>query len=164
VLRALALAGLLGIAAPPTLGLTQQRRTSYFVTLAVGPGSLGFSALLGGSVQRGHAGASLRLSGNLPPAGRPIASDIALLATCSLAGRLALVSVGAGVAAVFTGDSTRIAGSPFNKHTTIGLPLEARAVWRPVSGFGVGLIAMGNVNSRRSYVAALLGLQLGRFE
>lgn len=45
---------------------------------------------------------------------------------------------------------------------TLGLAVQADAVWAPLSAFGVGLGAFGNLNSAASFAGLTLNLHLGR--
>ena len=125
---------------------------------------MGFSGLVSAAMRSDRWQVTLRTTGNLPPAGRAVATDLALLAGYLIQRPHAVYAIGAGLALVETGDSSRTYGAPFNAHTQIGLPLQASALWRPHQGLGVGLIGVGNLNARHSYVSLLIGLQLGRFD
>jgi hypothetical protein len=154
-----------GIAAAPRTGLAQAtKRVDFFVTAAVGGGSMGLSGLVSGSVQARHWFATLRTTGNLPPAGRPVATDLGLLVGYADTRPHVRFALSAGAALVETGDSSRTYGSPFNGHTLLGLPIQAEVFWRPARGIGFGAVGVGQLNARRSFWSLLWGLQLGRFE
>src|SRR5512140_2405078 len=123
---------------------------------------MGFSGLVSGAMRSDRWQVTLRTTGNLPPAGRAVATDLALLGSYLVQRQHVLYAVGTGIALVETGDSSRTYAEPFNAHTLVGLPLQASAMWRPHQGLGVGLIGVGNLNARHSYVSLLVGFQLGR--
>ena len=139
-------------------------RMTFQGTLALGGGSMGLSGLVSGAIRLGHRVATLRLSGNLPPAGRPVATDFAVLAGYTAPRRRVLFAFGVGVALVMTGDSSRIYGAPYNGRTGIGLPLQVAALWRHAADVGIGAIGIADVNARRSFGSLLLGLTLGRLD
>ena len=154
-----------GLAVVTRTGLAQTpRHVDLFLTLAAGGGSLGLSGLVSGAVQTGHWVATLRTTGNLPPAGRPVATDLGLLVGYAETRRHVRIALGAGAAVVETGDSSRTYGSPFNGHTLLGLPIQAEALWRPARGIGLGAVGIVQINGRRSFWSLLCGLQLGRSE
>jgi hypothetical protein len=159
----LALAGG-GLAATTHPGLAQQRRVDLFVTLALGSGSMDLSGLVSGTLQTRHWALTLRTTGNLPPAGEPVATDLGLLLGYADTRRHWRTALGAGVALVETGDSSRTYGSPFNGRSLFGVPIQAELFWRPARGIGLGAVAVGQINADRSFWSLLCGLQLGRFE
>lgn len=140
------------------------RRPTFNATIALGAGSMGLSGLVSAAVRSGRWQVTLRTTGNLPPAGRAVATDLALLGSYVVQRPHALYAVGSGLALVETGDSSRTYAAPFNARTGIGLPLQASALWRPGEGVGLGLIGIANLNARHSYASLLVGLQLGRFD
>lgn len=143
-------------------GAQEARGPIFNATIALGAGSMGLSGLVSGSLRSERWMATLRTTGNLPRAGRAVATDLAFLASYLASGARARFALGAGVALVETGDSSRAYGAPFNGRTSVGLPLGVSALWRPAQGIGLGLLGVGNVNARRSFWSVLLGLQLGR--
>lgn len=46
--------------------------------------------------------------------------------------------------------------------STVGLAGQVDLVWAPWGGFGLGLTALGNLNSRRSFAALTASVHLGR--
>lgn len=154
--------GLCVLAGSPRATLAQQRTTGIHGTLALGTGSMGFSGLVSGAARMGHGAVGLRMAGNLPDDASAVAGDLGLVVSYVASPRHAFLAAGAGVAAVFTGDSARAYTTAVNPHTTVGLPLEVRALWRPLadSDFGLGVIAYANVNARQSFFAILAGVQL----
>ena len=48
------------------------------------------------------------------------------------------------------------------EETTLGLALQGDAIWAPVSGLGLGLTVMGNLNPKGSLLALTLGLHFGK--
>ena len=49
-----------------------------------------------------------------------------------------------------------------HKSATIGIPLEAQAVFTPLNFLGIGMKAFGNINRTLSYGGIFFGLQLGK--
>ena len=139
-------------------------RPTFNATIALGGGSMGLSGLVGAALRWDRRMITLRTTGNLPPAGRPVATDVALLGSFIMQPRHALIAFGTGIALVETGDSSRVYAAPFNSHTQVGVPLQGALLWRPAQGLGLGLIGVANLNARRSFASLLVGLQLGRFD
>ncbi len=48
------------------------------------------------------------------------------------------------------------------EENTLGLALQADAVWAPAKAFGIGLTASGNLNPKDSFATVTLGVHLGR--
>lgn len=154
-----------GLTAVPGTGWAQSaRHTDLYVTLAAGSGSMGFSGLVSGALQRGHWVTTLRTTGNLPPAGRPVATDLGLLFGYAKTGQRVRLAVSSGAALVETGDSSRTYGAPFNAHTLLGVPIQAEVFWRPARGIGLGSVGVVQLNAGRSFWSVQCGLQIGRFE
>ena len=163
-LLALAAAGG-GLLAGTRSGLAQKpERIHPYVTLALGSGSMNLSGLVSASLQKGHWALTLRTTGNLPPAGEPVATDLGLLIGYAKSQRHWRSALGAGVALVEVGDSSRTYGYPFNGRTVAGVPMQAELFWRPARGIGFGVVGVGQVNAERSFWSLQCGLQLGRFE
>ena len=133
--------------------------------LGLGVGSLGFEAGgfstgVGFCYQIGKNIFSLRelYIGQIPSEDYPFRGigDIGFLY-----GRIAKASY--GFASISAGISL-VSGVRRNYYGffTVGIPVEAQLFWTPLAFFGIGLYGFANLNIEKSFVGALLCIQLGK--
>lgn len=91
--------------------------------------------------------------------GAEYTSDAGILCGLLYNGNLCQLSASAGLAYV----EGRKNASFFNdkeNFSTLGVPLELQAFWKPFDHFGLGVIGFGNINSKRSFAGAVLALRI----
>lgn len=151
----------------------------YWVNAGLGWGSFGVSGGIGLSYQIRNSIISLRyvyneefdfFGGDYP---RESVSDLGVLYGINTKGPYGLASLSGGISFVrvvrrgrflYTTGGWWFGSSTYEKLTfhTLGIPIEAQLFWTPLSFFGIGIYAAGNLNSQRSFAAVLLCLQLGK--
>ena len=135
-----------------------------WATLSAGLGTRSRTALLLGATAHTPVGlTSLRLVGNFARDNGPNESELGLLVMRATPGRRLRAALGAGIALVAVDDGTAGYFHPLNRHTLVGLPLEAQGIWCLGREVGLSLTGFGNLNGRRSFGGLTLGLALGAF-
>ncbi len=138
------------------------RRDTYWVGAGLGAGSGDFAGHLNGSYQFGANLLSIRTAAT---AGIFDDEDVDMGLLYGRATRGAgdrhLLAAALGVALVRGCDGGGLGGCSAT-YTVVGLPFEFQASYRPGKVLGIGLHGFANLNDRRSFAGATLGLQIGR--
>ena len=156
----------------PATAVPESDDTGVFVSLGGGVGTHDMAGQLSLSVAFGRHHLVVRTAGTVEFAifapGRST-DDVALLygrrhgagkSWVRLAGGPSVVTVrdpGAGYDCYWFACSYDI-----REESTLGLALQADAVWAPVSGLGLGITASGNLNPKDPFAALTLGVHLGK--
>jgi hypothetical protein len=137
----------------------------YWLDLGLGRSTVdeGGGFHMGATYQFGRNMLSLRATLNGELFGKTI-GDYGLLYGYALASSRILSSFGVGISLV-SGSISKGLFSEEEAETigpTIGLPLEAQLVWRPLKFMGIGLHGYANINPEESFTGATLCIHIGK--
>jgi len=161
--------------------LDSSKKDLFWVNVGLGIGSSGGAAGANFSYHFGSTLVSLRYVYGEEIRGMfegpsPLESvwDLGLLYGVSEKASYGVVSVSAGVGLVGGVRRGRYLGSSgwwFSHDTyekvsfsTLGVPMEGQLFWTPSSHLGVGVYAFANLNRERSFIGALLCVQIGALQ
>ena len=89
-------------------------------------------------------------------------TDYGLLYGYSLNSTSFFSSIGAGFAIVSGIKDNGLFNKSENIGPTVGLPIEAKLFWRPITAFGLGLYFFADVNPENFFAGTTLSLQFGK--
>lgn len=69
------------------------------------------------------------------------------------------LSASTGVAYVKGGKDSSFFNNAY-QYSTIGIPFEVQAFWKPFDHIGIGIVGFANVNSKKSFAGATLSLRV----
>lgn len=147
----------------------------YWFNAGLGTSSFGGSLGISASYQTGRSLASVRFIYNeefniLGPSPSESVWDFGALYGINAKGSLVFASVSGGVSFVtgvrrgkYLGSSgwfsSNYESEPF---VTVGIPVEGQLFWTPLNFLGIGFYGFANLNPEKSFVGALLSIQLGK--
>lgn len=155
---------------------TKTAARPYWVHAGPGWGSMGFSWGVGISGQMGKGLVSIRFVRNeelsfFKDSPKESSWDAGVLYGrikksrlwfCSLSGGIGVVGGVRRGEYVDAGNDPSFIGYERLVFLTVGIPIEGQLVWTPLPFLGIGINAFANLNAEKSFIGALLRIQIGK--
>ena len=136
----------------------------YWANAGLGGSSFALSSGISLSSQSGRSLVSIRFIYNKPFSLAPREEtvwDVGALYGLSAKASCGFASISGGVG-IIGGVRYRRSSNEWPTFLTVGIPIEGQLFWTPLSFLGIGIYGFADLNPEKSFVGALLCIQLGK--